>query len=93
MPIKIEAEDMQEALLSSMIAAISNLTTVLLKEPLDYTVIQNSTDILLVIQFDEAKILAIALPESHDSKIGYYLAKIKEIVKKCNPNTALSSCD
>ena len=54
MPIKIEAQDMQEALLSSMIAAISNLTTVLLKEPLDYTVIQNSTDILLVIQCDEA---------------------------------------
>ena len=35
------------------------------------------------------KSLAIALPESHDSKIGYYLAKIKEIVKKCNPISAL----
>lgn len=82
-PIKIEASDIQEALMSSMVAAISNLTQVILKKPLDYTILQGDGGIILVVQFDESRVLAIVIPESEEKKVGQYLAQIKEIIKRC----------
>lgn len=80
MPIKIEGANMQDALVSSMIAAISNLTNVILKKPMDYSVLQGINGNILVVQFDESRVLTVAVPGDESEKIGLYLAKIAEII-------------
>jgi predicted regulator of Ras-like GTPase activity (Roadblock/LC7/MglB family) len=84
MPIKVESQDLQEALLGSMIAAISNLTLVMLRKPMDYTLLQGPNGSVMVVQFDEKRVLAVAIPGDENDKIGQYLARIHEIVKKLN---------
>ncbi len=81
MPIKVEAENIQDVMLGSMISALANLTGVVLKNSLDYCVMQGVTGHILVIQFDSERILAISLPSNEESNIGEYLARIKEIIK------------
>jgi len=91
MPIKIEASNIQEALLGSMISAISNMVPLLLHKSLDYSILQGPGGLILIVQFDETKVLAICLPEMKEANVGSTLAKIKEISKICNPSTF--TCD
>jgi predicted regulator of Ras-like GTPase activity (Roadblock/LC7/MglB family) len=90
MPIKVESKMANEVMIGSMVSAISNLTNVMLKNPLDYSVLQGDGGSVLVVQFDAERILAIVIPKNEESQIGQYLARIKEIISKC---IGLSNCD
>lgn len=68
-------------MVSSQVAALSNLTNIMLKRPMDYALLQGEGANLLVIQFDEERILAISIPEKEKENVGQYLARIKEIIK------------
>jgi predicted regulator of Ras-like GTPase activity (Roadblock/LC7/MglB family) len=81
MPIKIEGNEVHEAMMGSMISALANLTGVILKKPMDYCVMQGKSGHLMVVQFDSERILAISLPPNEETKIGEYLARIKEIIR------------
>jgi predicted regulator of Ras-like GTPase activity (Roadblock/LC7/MglB family) len=82
MPIKIKSTEIQEALVGSMVAALSNLTAVMLKKPMEYTLLQGPMGHLIVVQFDETRVLAVAVPGEEGDKIGQFLARIEEIIKK-----------
>ena len=82
MPIKVESVgDLQEAMVGSMVAALSNLTTVMLKTQMEYSILHGVGAHLIVVQFDIDRIIALSIPEEDESNIGTYLAKIKEIIK------------
>ncbi len=85
LPIKIiDNGTVQAAMVSSQIAAMSNLTQIMLKKPMDYALLEGSGAIILVIQFDEERILTISIPENEKANVGQYLARIKEIIKNCD---------
>lgn len=85
LPIKIiDNGSVQAAMVSSQIAAMSNLTQIMMKNSMDYALLQGSGANLLIIQFDEERILAISVPEYEKSNIGQYLARIKEIIRNCD---------
>jgi predicted regulator of Ras-like GTPase activity (Roadblock/LC7/MglB family) len=82
MPIKVESVgDLQEAMVGSMVAALSNLTTVMLKTQMEYSILHGVGAHLIVVQFDIDRIIALSIPEEDEGNIGTYLAKIKEIIK------------
>jgi len=82
MPIKVESiADLQEAMVGSMVAALSNLTTVMLKTQMEYSILHGVGAHLIVVQFDSDRIIALSVPEEDEINIGSYLAKIKEIIK------------
>lgn len=88
LPIKIiDDGTIQAPMVSSQIAALSNLTQVMLKTQMDYTVLNGVGAIILVIQFDEERILAISIPEDEKEKVGQYLARIKEIIRKSDSSS------
>lgn len=81
-PIKIvDNGNIQAPVISSQVSALSNLTEVMLKQTLDYALIQGVGANLLIVQFDSERILAICVPEDEKPNIGQYLVKIKEIIK------------
>ncbi|MHA1794482.1 MAG: hypothetical protein ACTSUK_00085, partial [Promethearchaeota archaeon] len=74
-------------MVSSQIAALSNLTQVMLKKQMDYTILQGPGAVILVIQFDEERILAISIPEQEKENVGQYLARIKEIIRNSDTSS------
>ncbi|MHA1583986.1 MAG: hypothetical protein ACTSVU_00935 [Promethearchaeota archaeon] len=81
-PIKtINDGSVENVIAGSQIAALSNLTMVMLNEPMDYTIMSGDKGIVMLMQFDYERILTICIPDHKKAKIGEYLAKIKEIIK------------
>ncbi|MHA1783377.1 MAG: hypothetical protein ACTSUL_08115 [Promethearchaeota archaeon] len=79
LPIKVQAT-MPEPILSAMISAIYNLATVLLDEELEYSIIGGENGSIIIHKLDNNRILAIAVPEADERKLGSYVAKIKSIL-------------
>ncbi|MHA2397679.1 MAG: hypothetical protein ACXADU_02155 [Promethearchaeota archaeon] len=81
LPIKIQST-MPEPILSAMVAALYNLSGVLLESGMEYSIIGGENGSVIIHDLDENRILALAVPESDERKLGSYLAKVKAIVQK-----------
>ncbi len=81
LPIKIQST-MPEPILSAMIAALYNLSGVLLESGMEYSIIGGQNGSVIIHELDENRILALAVPESDERKLGSYIAKIKAIILK-----------
>lgn len=82
LPIKIiDNGNVQGPMVASQVSALSNLTEVMVKQEMDYSLIQGHGANILVIQFDADRILALSVPEHEKANLGQYLARIKEIIK------------
>ncbi|KKL60426.1 hypothetical protein LCGC14_2205460, partial [marine sediment metagenome] len=81
MPIKIQST-MPEPILSAMVAALYNLSGVLLESGMEYSIIGGENGSVILHDLDENRILALAVPESDERKLGSYIAKIKAIIMK-----------
>lgn len=79
LPIKVQAT-MPEPILSAMTSAIYNLAGVLLEEGLEFSIIGGDHGSIIIHELDETRILAIAVPEADERKLGSYIAKIKSII-------------
>jgi predicted regulator of Ras-like GTPase activity (Roadblock/LC7/MglB family) len=80
LPIKVQSI-MPEPILSAMSSAIYNLGVVLLEEGLEFSIIGGENGSIIIHELDETRILAIAVPEADERKLGSYIAKIKSIIK------------
>ncbi len=80
LPIKVQSI-MPEPILSAMTSAIYNLAGILLEEGLEFSIIGGENGSIIIHELDESRILAIAVPEADERKLGSYLAKIKSIIK------------
>lgn len=81
MPIKSIGKHISELMVSSMVAALSNITHVMLKSSMDYTIIEGDGSIIIIIQLDIERILAVSFPEQEKANIGHHLALIKVIIE------------
>ncbi|MHA1107433.1 MAG: hypothetical protein ACTSPN_17220 [Promethearchaeota archaeon] len=72
---------MPEPVLSAMTSAIYNLAGILLEEGLEYSIIGGEYGSIIIHELDQNRILAIAVPEANERKLGSYIAKIKSIIK------------
>jgi len=82
LPIKIQST-MPEPILSAMVAALYNLSGVLLEsEGMEYSIIGGENGSVIIHELDENRVLALAVPESDERKLGSYVAKIKAIISK-----------
>jgi len=80
LPIKVQAT-MPEPILSAMTSAIFNLAGILLEEDLEFSIIGGENGSIIIHELDKSRILAIAVPEADERKLGSYIAKIKSIIK------------
>ncbi len=80
LPIKVQST-MPEPILSAMTSAIFNLAGILLEEGLEFSIIGGENGSIIIHELDESRILAIAVPEADERKLGSYIAKIKSIIK------------
>ncbi|MFX1278947.1 MAG: hypothetical protein ACFFA3_05980 [Promethearchaeota archaeon] len=80
LPIKIQST-MPEPILSAMVAALYNLSGVLLESGMEYSIIGGENGSVIIHDLDENRILALAVPEADERKLGGYIAKIKGIIK------------
>ncbi len=79
LPIKIQSL-MPEPMISAMVSALYNLSTILLEtKNLEYSIISGEKGSIIVHSIDDRRILCIAVPEKE--KLGSYIAKIKNIIK------------
>jgi len=81
LPIKVQST-MQEPILSAMTSAIYNLSGILLEGGLEYSIIGGENGSFIVHELDETRIIAIAVPEADEKKLGSYIVKIKTIINK-----------
>jgi predicted regulator of Ras-like GTPase activity (Roadblock/LC7/MglB family) len=80
LPIKVQAT-MPEPILSAMTSAIYNLAGVLLEEGLEFSIIGGENGSIIIHELDENRILALAVPEADERRLGSYIAKIKAIIQ------------
>ncbi len=80
LPIKIQST-MPEPILSAMVAALYNLSGVLLESHMEYSIIGGENGSVILHDLDENRVLALAVPESDGRKLGGYIAKIKAIIQ------------
>jgi predicted regulator of Ras-like GTPase activity (Roadblock/LC7/MglB family) len=81
LPIKVQST-VPEPILSAMVAALYNLSGVLLESGMEYSIIGGENGSVILHDLDENRILALAVPESDERKLGSYIAKIKAIIMK-----------
>ncbi len=90
MPIKsIGLKDMSEPMVSSMVSSISSLTKIMMMSNLDYCIIEGEEALIIIVQYDPKRILAVCLPEQEKGDIGRHLATIKSIIQKSEKNNSL----
>ncbi len=81
LPIKVQST-MPEPILSAMVAALYNLSGVLLETTgMEYCIIGGENGSVIIHDLDENRILALAVPEADERKLGSYIAKIKAIIQ------------
>jgi len=80
LPIKIQST-MPEPILSAITSAIYNLSSVLLEASLEFSIIGGENGSIIIHELDETRVLAIAVPEADERKLGSYIAKIKSIIR------------
>jgi len=80
LPIKIQSS-MPDSLVSAIISAIYNISDILLEKSSEYSIIAGLNGSIILHELDEHRLLCIAVPESEESKLGTYIAKIKAVLK------------
>jgi len=80
LPIKIQST-MAEPIFSAMIAALYNLSGVLLESGMEYSIIGGENGSVIIHDLDENRVLALAVPESDERKLGQIIARIKAIIQ------------
>ena len=76
---------MREPMLSAVTSAIYNLSEVLSEgKNVEYLIITGENGSIIIHELDETRILAVAVPEAEENKIGAYIAKIKSIISAEN---------
>jgi len=81
LPIKIQSV-MPDPMISAITSALFNLTDVLLKKSVEYSVISGDDGSIIIHQIDNDRILCVAIPDRREDQIGKYIAKIKEIIRE-----------
>ena len=81
LPIKIQSV-MPDSMISAIASALFNLTDVLLKNSVEYSILTSDNGSIIVHQIDNDRILCVAIPDRRENQIGKYIAKIKEIIKE-----------
>jgi len=81
LPIRIQSV-MPDPMISAITSALFNLTDVLLKKSVEYSVISGDDGSIIIHQIDNDRILCVAIPDRREDQIGKYIAKIKEIIKE-----------
>jgi predicted regulator of Ras-like GTPase activity (Roadblock/LC7/MglB family) len=81
LPIKVQST-MPEPILSAMTSAIFNLAGILLEQDLEYSIIGGENGSIILHELDQNRLLAIAVPEADEKKLGTYLVRIKTIIKQ-----------
>ncbi len=81
LPIKIQSV-MPGPMISAITSALFNLTDVLLKKSVEYSVISGDDGSIIIHQIDNDRILCVAIPDRREDQIGKYIAKIKEIIRE-----------
>lgn len=81
LPIKVQST-MPEPILSAITSAIFNLAGILLEQDLEYSIIGGENGSIIIHELDQNRLLAIAVPEADEKKLGSYLVRIKTILKQ-----------
>ncbi|MFX1276214.1 MAG: hypothetical protein ACFFBP_04600 [Promethearchaeota archaeon] len=80
MPIKIQS-NMPESAISANISAVYHLSEILTGD-LEFSIIAGEMGSIILHELDENRIICVAVPVTEESKLGSYVVKIKDIVKK-----------
>ena len=81
LPIKVQST-MPEPILSAITSAIFNLAGILLEQDLEYSIIGGENGSIILHELDQNRLLAIAVPEADEKKLGSYIVRIKTIIKQ-----------
>ena len=81
LPIKVQST-MPEPILSAISSAIFNLAGILLEQDLEYSIIGGENGSIILHELDQNRLLAIAVPEADEKKLGSYIVRIKTIIKQ-----------
>lgn len=81
LPIKVQST-MPEPILSAISSAIFNLAGILLEQDLEYSIIGGENGSIILHELDQNRLLAIAVPEADEKKLGSFIVKIKTIIKQ-----------
>lgn len=81
LPIKVQST-MPEPILSAITSAIFNLAGILLEQDLEYSIIGGENGSIILHELDKNRLLAIAVPEADEKKLGSYIVRIKTIIKQ-----------
>ena len=79
LPIKVQST-IDGTQLSAFIYALHQLSNIILKRK-DYMIVGGEYGSIIIQQIDEERILGISVPESDDTKLGKYVARIQEITR------------
>ena len=80
LPIKVESI-MESPKISAFVYALHSLSSTLLKNDVEHTVISGDYGSYIIQQIDEERILGIAVPEGQDATLNKYIAALQDIIK------------
>ena len=72
---------MPESAISANISAVYHLSEILTGE-LEFSIIAGEMGSIIIHELDENRIICVAVPVTEESKLGSYVVKIKDIIKK-----------
>jgi predicted regulator of Ras-like GTPase activity (Roadblock/LC7/MglB family) len=80
LPIKIQAENLDEARVSAFISAIFNVNNLITGEDAEFTSILGQEQSIIIHALDNHRLLALGVSSGDSSKIMKYVMKIKELI-------------
>ncbi|MHA1820015.1 MAG: hypothetical protein ACTSVC_06045 [Promethearchaeota archaeon] len=83
LPIKVQSA-LEGPQISAFIYALYQLSNVILNQKAEYTIVSGEYGSIIIQKIDSERILGIAVPESDESNLGKYIAKIQEIAREHN---------
>ncbi|MBD3186116.1 hypothetical protein GF325_04750 [Candidatus Bathyarchaeota archaeon] len=80
LPIKIQAETLDEARLAAFISAIFNINDLITHEEPEFTTIVGEEQSIIIHSIDKARLLAIAVPTGDNHQLMKYVLRIKALI-------------
>ncbi|MHA1682094.1 MAG: hypothetical protein ACTSUE_14240 [Promethearchaeota archaeon] len=80
LPIKIQAETLDEARLAAFISAIFNINDLITHEEPEFTTIVGKGESIIIHSIDKARLLAIAVPTGDNQLLMKYVLRIKSLI-------------
>nr|MDO8117774.1 hypothetical protein [Candidatus Sigynarchaeota archaeon] len=80
LPLKIQAEHIDEARIAAFISAIFNVNTLITSEDAEFTTVFGHDQSIIIHVLDEKRLLAISIESGDTSTIMKYIVKIKELL-------------